>query len=1087
MARSKSAKVNRATSKPTTRASRRLNGKGAAAAASDSTQYDSDSDVPSVQRQYEPEPNLVKAPGRMKFNRTSLSKKQTHEQPYKAARKPSEFYYTDDEDEYWQGRFSELYGHGVPLDETSMHGARAFEDQPISNGKRKASTTAGTPSPKKVRFDRGSDETRIAQEGSTTSVPVSPAEKTELLDEYPELPQEAPDYHLSNLVSQPERLSLGRMSTLINQLRTDATVFAENWFGRPQSRHPAACPPTEGTFPMHDLKHKYPTLYYSTVYLLDASTTNGKESGWAEFYEKPESRAHLVNAIIGEWFTQRIFKDSAFGLKESFRFMMEVVDKQWIHFDSFIRAKKRALLLKGLLEEGIEVLDLHGAGEQLAGELLTVFEPLVATFGSECLYDSIVFNKQLFNHLTGLVVRAAALHLSIILSGEDGTVVRTAPTFLKGRAWQPSMPMKPVNAEIVDKKPSGMSDAELTVKMVCWPRVEAYQPHGLDLEEMAAVQRQLMRSRVASKSQLEEVTMDRVASMIKQKKWKGEALSKESLDGALAKARKRIQARANVPKFCWDCSANGMKAFPQLPLELHNDFKEQQNKEEQRWRMYDSRRQTNNMDVNKGEAADRSDSDDDAQSQVAADAQPEDHRAVRPEDDSDDSDPRDSDMTVTSASISTESVTSDDEELASKISGDDSLGNLDMLASRYGESEAEEPPRGSYVTIFTCINPHVVYLEWSKPEAQIERELVAAGTVLNGKSVRQINSLQATIDKSREQAKSRDTEYHAGNHASVLRLRYEDAQLRLWKFYATNNLKIEWFAVLAAIVTCVGRGNPSKGIQSSVRTIINLVLSSANLTSTVAKGAASTGILVLTQLHNALQEAASRLFGTHLPRPDVSELVDRAQFAVYEGLDSLKECWTDVFHALFQILPQPTSPISSSSADVEGIVHTLATPTPVIPIPLSTAVASTGVAAGLAAFFSSRLYGSPNPVPAPVPTPLPTIKLGPVITLPQVTSAARAGGPFDMDEQRPKMKSYSKADAAFGNADRSMDVREATLLRSYATETAGPRADYYSAWKKREESKSRLAEEDKAWSSEWDARTGASNSKTRRRSSRDRQ
>lgn len=930
MPRTKNTKAGRPKPRPETRASRRLKERPQREA----TGYDSEIEETAGGRQHNGNTKPKKVPvSRRQFRLASSTTTQSHDQPSDNIRKQSIFshYLADDEDEPDTRRFSDIHGPSRPLDETLMHGGLGAGDNPASPSKRKASESISTPSPKKVRFDRGSNETRIAQEGSTSSLPVSPTIKLEPLDQFPELP-EAYELQLSNLVSEPKPLQLQGIANLTTELRSQAKVFAKAWFGKPEKYFPAARMPMKGTFPIHDLQHKYPALYYSTVYLLDASTTNGEKPGWVDFYEKPELRTYLVNAVIGEWFTQRIFKDSAFGLNAAARAKFEEIDKQYIHFDSFIRAKKRAALLSTFVAQGLDDVALYEASQQLADELMMLLEPLTAKFESECLHEEVSFARELIENLTTLISRAAALHLSIILSGHDGTVIRMAPTMLKGRAWQSTMPMTPINGHITKSKPSNMQDAELTVRMVCWPRVEAYRPHGPDLEEMAAKQRQAILNQTYLEEDLESATTKIVASMIKQRKSSGASLSTEDLDAALVNARRR--------KFCWDCSTVKSE-FPEVPLELHHQWDQQRKKQEQKIKMYDVRRKIDREEVRKAKESRRR----------------EDH----------DSDPSDSDVPM------------DD------VSSNDSESDSDRYEEpvRQGrrmpqQQQEEEPPRGSYVDIFTCIVPHTVYLEWTEPEPKFQRN-----DKDTHKTLRQLNSLDSIITKARAEVKHGNAKYYAGKHVSSFRVRYEDAQLRLWKLYAANNLKIEYFALLAAVITCIGRGNPLKGVEKIGRSIIGLVLGSANLAGAIVKGTSSAGLFALTQVHDALHEAVEKIFGVHLPRPEVSELIERAHHAVHEGLDTLKDCWADIFHALMQILPRPELPADITGDATPANVRTLITPTSIEQISPPTSAASASAAAGVAGFFSSILYGRAAATTA--------LQTGPVITMPQVTPAATLG------------------------------------------------------------------------------------------------
>ena len=480
------------------------------------------------------------------------------------AHRTSDGYKADDEQTPGRRRFSDLYGHGHPLNDSTMPSPPQSPKKLSGGRKRSTPDTSGSPSPKKVRFDRDSNETRQIQEGKIASIPLSPYPITGLsgVDVRSQaklpLPSKPTILQLDTLIKRPAPLGLGNLAELFHLLQDETEAFARHWFGCDPCSQYEVIYHDEESFPIHDLEYKHPALYRIVVWVLDAAATDGDISGLLKFFVQPSYRKYLVFAILGEWFSQRIFKDPTFGLSTDATNDLEKLDKEYFHFDAFIRAKKRSELINGHLDIG-ENLIVPKPCNDLVNELLVLLAPLMPIVESSDQSEIARHRANIKRELLELVEKCAALNLSILLTGSNGTVVRIAQPLQKGRAWSRFAPMDPINREVFEEKPGRLSQQEkLVIRMTCWARVEAYVPHGMDMLQMKDMERKAIEAAINDEKETEDIE-----------------LSSDMCDRALK-------------KFCWDCP-DYRDAFEVLPEELWEYAITRTEKQENKIRSYDMR------------------------------------------------------------------------------------------------------------------------------------------------------------------------------------------------------------------------------------------------------------------------------------------------------------------------------------------------------------------------------------------------------------------------------------------------------------------------------------------------------------------
>lgn len=292
-------------------------------------------------------------------------------------------------------------------------------------------------------------------------------------------------YHQS-----PKIMSLGEISECYQALQGVTHIYANQYFAFELSAEQQA------NWPLHRLRTHYPTFFLCAQYLFD-----GGEAGWREFFTQPYHRKYFVTAIISEWITQRIFKHTAFGINEEDIHELEDIDREYIHYDAVVRSKKKSEILTKMLFKSeacrrTHVESIKRSVDTLAEELVTVLNPLLPLCRQGQTHhdddaDTRIEEQSSIRHFhkvhirDSILIQAANLALSIRISSRDGTVIRTVPPIPIGSKYSGSASMICVNAEdCVNISPEYRKGKTLCVKMNCWPRIEAIQPHGPDVNEL---------------------------------------------------------------------------------------------------------------------------------------------------------------------------------------------------------------------------------------------------------------------------------------------------------------------------------------------------------------------------------------------------------------------------------------------------------------------------------------------------------------------------------------------------------------------------------------------------------------------------
>lgn len=467
-------------------------------------------------------------------------------------------------------RFSDVYGHGYLLQGDNL----LTPTHPATGSKRKTSGSNSEVSPKRVRFSSSKTndepEVQLCQD-------LSMAQKDLALDdEFLSLP----DFHLLTALSDAtESLSINQISSLFRILQKLTGHFAATFFAKSAEDNDELVGADMQNFPFEDLELKHHALFLTTVNILDASTTDEVENQshirntkWLKFFAHPNYRPFLVTAILGEWFTQRIFKDTAFGLSEKGRkHMEEKVDKQYIHFDSFVRAKRRSAVVARHRKKNDADFWLQEACANLADELMVLLAPMMPFFAASDPHNEYLspedadHKEEIWFALVELVRHCAALNLAIVRTGENGTIVRPANNLPKGNPYYPTAPMECVNlgmCESAHDTTQASKDERLVVKMTCWPRMEAWVPHGLDRVEMSMAEI--------------DARLNQLPIYLSRKVQRGEELTTKELE----------VARSSL--FCWDCF-DLENYWDVLPQELWRIHKQHEQKREMLRKSYEAR------------------------------------------------------------------------------------------------------------------------------------------------------------------------------------------------------------------------------------------------------------------------------------------------------------------------------------------------------------------------------------------------------------------------------------------------------------------------------------------------------------------
>ncbi|KAK5049477.1 hypothetical protein LTR84_004406 [Exophiala bonariae] len=318
---------------------------------------------------------------------------------------------------------------------------------------------------------------------------------------------------LERILIAPERLSLVQMHIAFTGLQKESLQFAKKFFNFELSDEQI------DAWPLPMLKYEYFGLKEIAKYLTDA-----EGSTWRELFTTPESRIALIHGTIGEYLKHHVFKATAFSFTGQLRERFEDLDRKYINHDAFVRNKKRASLLAKITRESNGFWLAHrenmfNASSLLAAELLTLFEPLLPPPMFDPLVSSRILlqdpskfsftgsklstNDQrdadflwsaMVHDLRTLVYKAAALHLSIRLSGHNGTNIRFLHHVEKGSPYHGPETMKCVNkreCHAQNPRQQRTDDDEMKIRMTCWSHIEAVVPHGVDFEEYQQMQAEM--------------------------------------------------------------------------------------------------------------------------------------------------------------------------------------------------------------------------------------------------------------------------------------------------------------------------------------------------------------------------------------------------------------------------------------------------------------------------------------------------------------------------------------------------------------------------------------------------------------------
>ncbi|KIW88893.1 uncharacterized protein Z519_10377 [Cladophialophora bantiana CBS 173.52] len=339
----------------------------------------------------------------------------------------------------------------------------------------------------------------------TVADPLDPSSSGAQMDAVdPNDPLFAAEQLFENIEKIPRALDLDEIGALFMILQEKISRFCNTHFDFDLTTE------QEKAWPMHLLATKYLSLMLITQRIAD-----GSEYGWQNFFTKREYRRHLVHGIIGEWFQQRIFKHTGFSLPEEKVRELEKIDRKFLHYDAFVRNKKKAECLEELKfaedyfpsEEFPKIFEhmdnLEIAARRMATNLLRVLEPLLPppSFDptrpqwrqpSRLREQGDEVRLQIWFQLIELIRMAGSLHLCIRFAGANGLVVRIAPHVPKGTRLRRDDVENNIcvnaNALNVESAQSRKPNDELEVKMTCFGRVEAVVPNGLDVLELEQAQ-----------------------------------------------------------------------------------------------------------------------------------------------------------------------------------------------------------------------------------------------------------------------------------------------------------------------------------------------------------------------------------------------------------------------------------------------------------------------------------------------------------------------------------------------------------------------------------------------------------------------
>ena len=301
---------------------------------------------------------------------------------------------------------------------------------------------------------------------------------------------------LNGMRRSPRALELYEIQPLFDHIRNSIISFTEQHFSFELAQS------ERDIWPLQFLTTKYLPLLLTTQYIAD-----GSQYGWRNFFTSSQSRPYLVAAIIGEYLKHHVFNATAFGFPEEVIEQLEDDDREYLHYDAFVRSKRRGMVMRVWFEE-LEREDkmrkavgrLGSCAEVLADELLGVVEPLMpekcfgrdekGNWGQVRGKGAEAKRQHIKTKLSKLITEAALLHWGIRLKGEDGTIVRVAPSVQKGEKRYLDAPFEDVNAEMLKGTEHHMGGEEgdkPRIRMTLFSRVEAVVPNGptyLDLVDI---------------------------------------------------------------------------------------------------------------------------------------------------------------------------------------------------------------------------------------------------------------------------------------------------------------------------------------------------------------------------------------------------------------------------------------------------------------------------------------------------------------------------------------------------------------------------------------------------------------------------
>jgi hypothetical protein len=315
----------------------------------------------------------------------------------------------------------------------------------------------------------------------------------------------------ARILNIPEDLNLAEIGACFTQLQDESLEFARRYFDFKLSDEQIEA------WPLHLLKWEYLGLKTTAQWLAD-----GSGFSWRAFFSSRQSRIPLIHAIIGEYLKEHVFKHTAFSFTGNSLRRLKELDEEYLRYDAFVRNKKRAALLTEIIH------DTHGfwlahreymfnASDALAREIMALLEPLMPPPLFDPLVSSrCVLEKQspfsfrgnnvseadqrdakslwdfMMHDLRVIIYKAASVHLSVRLSGHDGTNIRILRHIEKGTEYHESETIECINKADCDKEqPQELSeDDQMKIKMTCWGQVEAVVPHGVDLEQYEQIEAQ---------------------------------------------------------------------------------------------------------------------------------------------------------------------------------------------------------------------------------------------------------------------------------------------------------------------------------------------------------------------------------------------------------------------------------------------------------------------------------------------------------------------------------------------------------------------------------------------------------------------